>query len=516
MEGQARGNLLALTPRRMRLPLLFAIVSVSACAGRYRTEPVGMGNALIQPRGGDAAAPTAAEQGRPWAVGGGMQLPAGTYDLELAFDIPRAQVIDWTVSCPGAVLSGSAGESLDQFRARRVAEIRAARQRDREAAAAAANLVLGAVTPTVRAGNATVSAQVHVDAGVDQEPVLLAPDDVGRGRLTDRVRVVTAGDGVCAVIATTDDANVLGSYHVTRVRDLEAEARVRADVERAAALEVRGRVTGQLLTAGASLEARQARIEAAAAAQARIRAEAAAHAQVAIDIDARARTGAYEWRREYLAYLEGECHANPNHRDEGVAERARVAQVGVDRLQLRLDMVLRTRAQLSYYLIQRGAIARPPMPALIAEAAGPTPFDGARWTAGSWAWVNGGWVWNAGFWGDPDVFTAAGGPDNVAVGGEAGSESIYYDDGITNPPYGYGPALRDHRTGEHRNPSSWKSSSSPEATVRDHRTSSSSSWKSSSSPDAKVRDHRGDDKKDDKKDDDKKDYGGGRFVRDHR
>jgi hypothetical protein len=499
----------------MRIPLLFVMVTVSACAGRYRTEPLGMGNAIIQPRGGDVAAPTAAEDGRPWAVGGGMQLPAGTYDLELAFDIPRAQVIDWTVNCPGAVLNGTAGETLDQFRARRVAQIRAERQRDRETAATAANIVLGAVTPTVRAGNATVSAHVHVDAGIDQEPVFLAPDDVGRGRLTDRVRVVTTGDGVCAVIASTEDANVLGSYRVTRVRDLQAEARARATTERAAALEVRGQVSGQLVTAGASPAVRQARIDADAAVQARARADAAARAQVAIDIEARARTGAYEWRREYLAYLEGECNADPNHRNEVATERTRVAQVKVDRLQVRLDMALRTRAQLSYYFIQQGAIARPPMPARIAEVAGAVPFDGAQWNAGTWVWVNGKWEWHAGYWSDPDVFSSAGGPDNVAVGGAVESEDLYYDDGITNPPYGYSSAVRDHRT-KNRNPSSWKSTSAPDATVRDHR-SSSSSWKSSSSPDANVRDHRSeskDDKKDD--DDDKKDYGGGRFVRDHR
>ena len=489
----------------MRLPLLLGLVSVSACAGRYRTEPLGTANAIIQPRGGDVAAPTAAETGRPWAVGRGMQLPAGTYDLDLAFDIPRAQVIDWTVNCPGTAASGSTGETLDEFRARRIAQIRAARQRDRENAATAANILIGAVTPTVRAGNATASANVHVEAGVDTDPVYLSPDDVGRGRLVDRVRVVTTGDGVCAVIAATDDANVLGTYHVTRVRDLQAEARVRANSERAAALEARARVTGQLVAGGASVEVRQAQLDA----QARIHAEAEVRAQVAIDIEARARTGAYDWRREYLFYLEGECHANPHRRAE--EERARV-----DRVQVRLDMALRTRAQLAYYFVQQGAVARPPMPAPIAEVAGAIPFDGARWAAGSWAWLHGKWEWHAGYWSDPDVFTAAGGPDNIA-GGEVESESIYFDDGITNPPVGYGPpspAVRDHRSTSSR-ASSWKSTAAPDANVRDHR--SSSSWSSSSAPKANVRDHRGDDKKDDKKDDEKKkDFGGGRFVRDHR
>lgn len=185
-----------------------------------------------------------------------------------------------------------------------------------------------------------------------------------------------------------------------------------------------------------------------------------------------------------------------------------------DVLQARLDIALSTRAQLSYYLIQQGAIARPPMPVQIAEVHGAVPFEGAQWNPGSWEWVDGRWEWRAGSWGDADVFTAMG--PSVAVGGDAESESMYGGDGLTNMPLDYGSKLRDHRT--HGNTSSWKSSSSPDAAVRDHRTLSSSSWKSSSSNDANVRDHRADDKGDTKKDDDDKkanNDGGGRFVREH-
>jgi hypothetical protein len=174
----------------------------------------------------------------------------------------------------------------------------------------------------------------------------------------------------------------------------------------------------------------------------------------------------------------------------------------VDRLQLRLDIALRTRAQLSYYFVQQGAVERPPMPALVAEVADPPPFDGARWVAGRWAWTNGTWDWHAGYWSDPDVFTT---PDSIAYGGSVESEWESVD-WIASSIIGVVSMLSDHRTKEHRN------------TVRDHRTLSSSSWKSSSSPDANVRDHRSESKNDSKKDDDhdKKDYGGGRFVRDHR
>lgn len=184
----------------------------------------------------------------------------------------------------------------------------------------------------------------------------------------------------------------------------------------------------------------------------------------------------------------------------------------VDRLQLRLDIALRTRAQLTYYFVQQGAVERPPMPALVAEVADPPPFDGARWVAGVWVWTNGTWEWRAGYWSDPDVFTTS---DSIAYGGEV--ESAWDTvDWIASSIIGVASMLHDQRSKEHRN-TSWRSSSSHDTTVRDHRTVSSSSWKSSSSPDANVRDHRSESKSDSKKDDDdKKDYGGGRFVRDHR
>lgn len=515
----------------MRLPLLIALVSVSGCAGRYRTQFVGQGTAIIQPRtiALDAGPPLV---NRPWAVGGGMQLPAGDYDLALAFEVPRAQLIEWTVTCPGVALNGTSGESFEQFRARRIVEIRAQRQRDRESAAAATNLVLGAVAPSVRVGDATVSGQVQVQAGIDSDPVILQPGDVGSAHLAASVHVTTTGDGVCAVTAAADDANVLGSYRVTRVRDLHAEAAQRDAQLRNVAFDARLQIKGRLLAGGASVEARTARLEMIAAERARVQAEANARAelvasqrarvqaeanarvQVRVDLEARARATAWQWRREYLGYLAGECHANPNRRQEQRVERARIARAQVDRVQLRLDMALRARAQLSFYMLQQGAIARPPMPALIAENQGPLPFDGARWTTGSWVWTAGRWDWHAGYWSDPDVFTAAGGPD-VLVGGEVSDAGGFYDDPISNPPPGYGPpspTVRDHRTQTIREGSR----------IRDHRTPSPTpaqpTWTSSSHPDATVRDHRthDDSKQDDKKDDKAKDQGGGRFVRDHR
>lgn len=82
------------------------MVCMSACAHKPAPPALASGIALIQPRV-ELDAPTASESGRPWAIGGGVALPPGTYELALTFDLPREQRIEWTLSCPGAALAGT-------------------------------------------------------------------------------------------------------------------------------------------------------------------------------------------------------------------------------------------------------------------------------------------------------------------------------------------------------------------------------------------------------------------------
>jgi hypothetical protein len=96
----------ALAPDRVSMRLLLLLACMSACAHSSRPPAFAAGIALIQPRL-ELDAPTAVESGRPWAIGGGVALPPGTYELALTFDLPREQRIDWTLSCPGAALSGT-------------------------------------------------------------------------------------------------------------------------------------------------------------------------------------------------------------------------------------------------------------------------------------------------------------------------------------------------------------------------------------------------------------------------
>jgi len=517
-------------------------MSVSACAGRYRTELVGQGTAFVQPRIADDG-PTTSPAHPPWAVSQGLQLAQGSYELALWFDVPRAQVVDWTVTCPGVELTGTAGESFAQYRARRLGELRAERDRDRERVASlTSTLVAGVATPV---GGVAVRGDAISDAVIG-DVIDLPQGDVGAGRLASTVRVLTGSAGVCAVTATADDATVLGTYQVTRIRDLHLEARAREAAQRDAAIQVRGRMQARLVSHGADPE-RTARIQAAerARAEARLQLEIEARARAQVEAEARLRAQAQlELEHREIAFearraLRGRCVGNgadpekrarmhaaaeasiTTQRAHQQAELDAQVRVTVDLQQRRLDLAQRARDDLRRRWVAWGAIPRPPMPALLAEEAGEPPFPGARWTPGMWEWVNGRWTWRAGYWSDPDVFGDAGG--DLMVGVETGLD---FDLGGTSTgrpqivDHRSGPKVRDHRNGQddgsatirdHRDresPSTSPSTSKPEPTVRDHRNNAREEM-----PKSTIRDHR-DDNKDEDKDEDKDDRSG--TVRDHR
>jgi len=513
--------------RTSRLLFACALMSVSACAGRYKTEVVGQGTAFVQPRATDAG-PSSAAAHPPWAVGGGMQLAQGSYELALWFDVPRAQVVDWTVTCPGVELTGTAGESFAQYRERRLAVLRADRERDRDRVASlTSTLVAGVATP---AGGVAVRGDVISDAVIG-DVVELPPGDVGAGRLASTVRVMTGSPGVCAVTATADDATVLGTYQVTRIRDLHLEARARAAAQRDVAIQIRGRVQARLVAGGAdpTLAERNVASERVQA-EARLQLETEARARAQLDAEARLRAHAeLEVRHRELAFearraLRGRCVGNGADPEKRARAEAVVAarhqaeldaqvRVTVDLQQRRLDLALRAREDLRRRWLAWGAIPRPPMPALLAEEAGEPPFPGARWTPGRWEWADGKWTWRAGSWSDPDVFGDAGG--ELMVGVETG---VDFDLGgtATGRPrivdHRTGPKIRDHRDGrddggatirDHRDRA--PSASKPDPTVRDHRNNAREEM-----PKSTIRDHR-DDTKDDDDDDDR-----GGNVRDHR
>ncbi|MFN0251208.1 MAG: hypothetical protein ACKV2T_30310 [Kofleriaceae bacterium] len=521
---------------------------VSGCAGRYHTEFVGHGTAIVQPRTLVAASNAPAQPdevvGRsqaPWAVGGGIQVPAGTYDLALAFDVPRAQEIEWTVSCPGVQQSGIAGETFERYRERRVAELHEQVRRDRERTAAVTSAVVGTFAPRVvasgQAGPVTVhqEARVNADAVGDAvaenaipDEVMLPIGDVGRGRLAKNVHVTTTGAGMCVVTAIADDADVLATYRVTRVRDLDAEARLAVMATRSAGMSVRAKLQARLVAHGADAELRQR--EERAAIEARYAAEANAHAELEIRTEQEE-----QWRIMALharAQLRGRCEGNgadPDRRqriadEQRIAEEARV-RLQADIEQRRLELALGARTSLRHRWTRLGAIARPPMPELLAENPGIAPFDGAVWIDGKWVWMNGRWTWVAGGWSDPDVFTEVGGDGHVEVVEDGGS---IIDDPIIDLGVGVGvgvgatrEAVRDHRRPrpkreqfrDHRDGRSPRNGD-----VRDHRSQTRETWTPTRTdpPPATRDDHKRDDERREDKRDDNKDDDRGRFTRDHR
>jgi hypothetical protein len=263
------------------------LVLVSACGGgaRFRAEHAGNGIALVTPRGAPAA-PSA-----------GIPVGQGAYDVRLHFDMPRAQLVEWEVQCPGAESQGSLGEPFEAYRTRRLARLKADRERDRQTAGAVTSILVGAIAPNVSAhgqsgpvrADAEVSGQAVGDAAgtavansIDMN-VELAPGDVGGGPVETVVHVVTAAPGACVVTAVADDPNVRGRFELVHIRDLEAEAHMRDVATDIADSHARVALTTQLVAFGGDPALRQRQRDAAAAARAAAEAKAGAEASARME-----------------------------------------------------------------------------------------------------------------------------------------------------------------------------------------------------------------------------------------
>ena len=194
----------------MRLGYLSMLALAGACGGHLKRETIGGGAAGVQARGSVESSPATS-----------IAVPRGTYEVSMRFEVPRAQLVEWTVLCPGFAETGVVGETADEYRARRLAELRAQRQRERERVAAISGALVGAVAPDVHAratatgpaGTARVDATVSgqaiggaagiaiADATVS-DAVELPPGDVGAARLASKVSIATLQDGACTVTAS--------------------------------------------------------------------------------------------------------------------------------------------------------------------------------------------------------------------------------------------------------------------------------------------------------------------------
>lgn len=377
----------------MRIALGFAsltvAVGVAACTPQYKKETLG-----------------------EHATNAPVQLAAGMYDLDLRFDLPRAEVVAWKVECPGVSKSGTVGESAEAYRTRRIAEVTQQEKARREREAAVANLAFGAA-------KAPVKAQANLDIRVE-----LAPGDVGGGRVTASTEVQTDAPGACTVTATTeDDAPVQGVFAVTHVRDMWAEQHAKDAAVREQAVVVRTGVRESLVAVGADETWKERRETAARVKhdqekelrlerERAVEMERARTREIAETARVRVRTRAYEVRDWYVEWLITWCGADGGRRARIAAERER--REGQRRLQIqleearRLSIAIDIRVRMRGWLVAEGAVERPPMPGLVAEDHATPPFDGAVWTSGAWTWNHREWVWTKGSWSDPTHFGGSG------------------------------------------------------------------------------------------------------------
>jgi hypothetical protein len=318
------------------------LIALAACGGpQFRHDHVGTG----------------------YAGRGGVKLDTtGTHQVTWAIATPRAMRLAWSIDCGGVVQAGTAGETFEEYRTRRVAEIRAEREKQKQAISSIGGAVLG----TVGAGavaetpNGEARADVAVDGeavgavvaeGVISDDIQLPAGDVGAGKYGGTVTLGVDQPGVCTMavgpeVAGEDAAGVTGEFRVVHVVDVYAERAAAAARYRAAAIDVRGSLQADLVARGADPEL-QARLEAQRLAEATARAEAEARvraereaAQAVIDAERARERAARDAER---AARDAERRARA---DAEAAERARIRAERDAKARLEIEARLRVEAEL--------------------------------------------------------------------------------------------------------------------------------------------------------------------------
>lgn len=385
------------SPSPARLLVLPLSALALGCVTRGGYVPVGAGRITTGDGGVASAAPGAGTL--PPTVTVPADLPEA--DLRIDYDLwlPRAMVVAWRVRCGEVVVDGAAGESFEDYRQRRLAELVAERERQRRNAAQVGALVgqavLGQPTVAVAASTpgASATAGVTVDgaavgaaagaATVSME-VTLPPDDVGAGPRHGNALLVAVPAGTCAMeVVPPDDvdaatrAAIVGSFHVARRDDPRRRRLLIAD---RGAIELRGSLRASLVASGADadverararnearaaarLEERRLALEAAAARnEAALAAADARHAR-ALELHAQAEARArlqlqavMDTRAGMVAYL-GRCGGDPGRRARLAAEaEAREAHAWSVAIDLRGQLTARLSTDVERWARARAAL----------------------------------------------------------------------------------------------------------------------------------------------------------------
>lgn len=337
----------------MRRFVCLAVVLAGCGASRFRTEHVGV--AAI-------------------GTGSSIALSRGNYEVALRFDVPRAQVVEWTLRCPSVERSGVAGETFENYRTRRLAELQRMVDQDRRRLATVTNAIGAQASGAVRlegpGGNVRAEARGPSGEVVAEQAIEeiheLPYGDVGAGTYTATLHVQTLEDGACTVSTRASDA-IGGTIAVDRVRDLVAEEQERIAAQRTNALEARVRVRTRLVALGADELARERRIaeqerlreaERIARAkrdeEARLRAEADARIRWEAEAPARARKAQLEAERQ--AKLEAErlaLETERRQREAKEAEEQRARMVIVERERLERIRIIEEERRIRITIIER-------------------------------------------------------------------------------------------------------------------------------------------------------------------
>ena len=329
---------------RLASALLFSSLAIAiACGPRYRKEVIGSGQASV-------SAASAAPQ-----VAGVVIKEGGLHRVHLAIQTPRAMVVGYRLSCPGAERSGQVGETLEQYRERRLAELTRERETKKKLVGAIAGAVFGRVaagtevqTPVAN-GNIEASADGAAvgEAAADHAiaPVALEDGDIGGGVVRAILTMKIGSGGACSLALNPIDsggalAGVAASFQVERLIDIAAEKEALRRANDREAVAIRGELGAELVALGADPQKR-AREHAAAMAR--------EEAERRVRLEAKWRLEAKE-RAQVTAERQAE---------QAIAVAARQAELEIRyaearRRKLALDGAHRARSRVTRWLTECG------------------------------------------------------------------------------------------------------------------------------------------------------------------
>ena len=275
----------------------------------------------------------------------------GQHRIDWRVQVPRAFAMTWTVDCGGTVVDGTAGETFEQYRDRRIAELRAQREEEKKAVGAVVGMVGASADVQTPEGEGHVEARADGEAVADavvSDDIQLPAGDVGPGFYGGTVTVFAQQPGACTMRFDGEDmSSSSASFQVTRIVDIAAERAAMQAEARAHAIEVRGSLSARLVAQGADPEL-QARLQAEAAAkrEAELKVRLEIEAQARAEQEERDRRDAEERARRQAERDERDRVRNAERAAELEAE-LRVRQETEERARVEMEAKLRLEADLT-------------------------------------------------------------------------------------------------------------------------------------------------------------------------